>query len=67
MANVEKAITSYFTETRHCARIGDTNRALHARRSALLVRGKVNQAVAIKRAHRLSGAGPQSAPAKQRP
>lgn len=67
MTNVERALRSYFSETRHCASIGNTNKALHARRSALLTRGKVNQAVAVRRTHQLSDADPQPEKVRQRP
>ena len=56
MVNLERTIDAYFTSTRHSASIGGANKAVHDRRSALLARGKVNQAVAIKRARRASGA-----------
>ena len=56
MVNIERTIHAYLTSTRHCASIGGTNKAVHDRRSALLARGKINQAVAINRARRASGA-----------
>ena len=55
MSKFEKALSSYLSSTRHCARIGTDTRSMHARRQALLRSGKIDQAAALGRVKQPSG------------